>query len=171
MKISQPSSNEFIESPYQSRYIQAVKGENPFDALKKNILVEVFKNLPEDKLLYRYAENKWTPKEILGHCIDTERILSYRVLCIARGEKLSLPPFEEDDYVLSANFNKRSLRSLLLEYKAVRKATLELIKNLPTKSLKNIGQANNLVCSTRSLIWVLAGHELHHLEILKERYL
>ena len=97
--------------------------------------------------------------------------MAYRALCIARNEKQSLPGFEEEDYVKATNFEKQSLRNLLLQYKAVRKANLLLFKTLSAKEWKRIGKANNVIYSARVMAWLIAGHELHHINILKERYL
>ncbi len=173
MKISRPTEQEYNVNSFQYRYIQAVTGDDAFKTLRENIsIVENFyKNIPAEKLHFRYSEGKWTPIEVLGHIIDCERILAYRALCIARGEKQSLPGFEEDDYVKATNFEKQSLRNLLLQYKAVRKANLLLFKTLSQKELKRIGMANNIAYSARAMAWLNAGHELHHLAILKERYL
>ena len=173
MKISRPTENEYNVASFQYRYIQAVTGEDAFKTLRENISVveNFYKNIPAEKLHYRYSEGKWTPIEVLGHIIDTERILAYRALCIARGEKQSLPGFEEEDYVKATNFEKQSLKNLLLQYKAVRKANLMLFKTLTTKELKRIGKANNINYSAGAMAWLITGHELHHLNILKERYL
>ncbi len=173
MKISRPTDSEYNVTSFQYRYIQAVTGDDAAKNLRENIsIVENFyKNIPAEKLHFRYAEGKWTPIEVLGHIIDTERILAYRALCIARGEKQSLPGFEEEDYVKATNFEKQSLKNLLLQYKAVRKANLLLFKTLTTKEWKRIGKANNINYSARAMAWLIAGHELHHLRILKERYL
>jgi DinB superfamily len=173
MKISRPTEQEYNVNSFQFRYIQAVTSEDAFKTLRENIFIveSFYKNIPPEKLYFRYAEGKWTPIEVLGHIIDCERILAYRALCIARGEKQSLPGFEEDDYVKSTDFEKQSLRNLLLQYKAVRKANLLLFKTLTSKELKRIGMANNINYSARAMAWLIAGHELHHLAILKERYL
>ena len=173
MKISRPTGNEYDVNSFQHRYIQAVTGDDALQAMKENIsIVENFyKNIPAEKLLYRYAEGKWTPIEVLGHIIDCERILAYRALCLARGEQQSLPGFEEDAYVAATNFNKQSLRSLLLHYKAVRKANILLFKTLTAREIKRTGIANNKPYSAKTFIWLIAGHELHHLNILRERYL
>ena len=173
MKISRPAENEYNTTSFQYRYIQLVTGEDAFKNLRENISVveNFYKNIPIEKLHFRYAEGKWTPIEVLGHIIDTERILAYRALCIARNEKQSLPGFEEEDYVKATNFEKQSLRNLLLQYKAVRKANLLLFKTLSAKEWKRIGKANNVIYSARVMAWLIAGHELHHINILKERYL
>jgi DinB superfamily len=173
MKIFRPTSNEYDTNSYQHHYIQTVIGNDAIDSLKKNLLFveDFFKNIPQEKLLFRYDEEKWTPLEILGHIIDTERILCYRALSVARGEKQSLLGFEEDDYVKATNFNAQSLRSLILQYKAQRKSTILLFKSFDKRELERMGLANNLPTNARVLAWFVAGHELHHLNILKERYL
>jgi hypothetical protein len=173
MKISRPTEQEYNATSFQSRYIQAVTGEDALKNLRENfsIVENFYKNMPAEKLHFRYAEGKWTPIEVLGHIIDTERILAYRALCIARGEKQSLPGFEEEEYVKATNFEKQSLRNLLLQYKAVRKANILLFKTFSKKEMKRIGKANDINYSARAMVWLIAGHELHHLNILKERYL
>jgi uncharacterized damage-inducible protein DinB len=173
MKISRPTENEYNVKSFQSVYIQAVIGDDALKVMRENISIveNFFKNIPTDKLHFRYAEGKWTPIEVLGHLIDAERILAYRGLCIARGEKQSLPGFEEGDYMKAANFEKQSLKNLLQHYKAVRKANILLFKTLTAKELKRMGNANSIDYSARAIVWLIAGHELHHLNILKTRYL
>ena len=173
MKISRPTANEYDINSYQNRYIQAVMGDDALKILAENISIveNFFKNIPIEKLHFRYAEGKWTPLEMLGHIVDTEKILLYRALSVARGEKKSLLGFEEDDYVKAANFDKKSLRSLLLQFKAQRKSTILFYKSLGKRELSRMGLANGLPTNARVLAWFIAGHELHHLNILKERYL
>ncbi len=173
MKISRPTEQEYDTNSYQHRYIQAVTGDDSLKTLSENILIldNFFKNIPDDKLHFRYAEGKWTPLEMLGHIIDTEKILLYRALSVARGEEQSLLGFEEDDYVKATNFEKKSLRSLLLQFKTQRKSTVLFFKSLGKRELGRMGKANQLPTNARVLAWFIAGHELHHLNILKERYL
>ncbi len=173
MQIVRPTDKEFDINSYQNRYIQAVSGNDALVSLKENILtVETFfKEIPETKLQYCYAEGKWNVKEILAHIIDTERILTYRALSIARGEKHSLLGFDENAYAANSNMGKQSLRSLLLQYKAQRKSTILLFKSFGKRELSRMGQANNLPTNARVLAWFIAGHELHHINIIKERYL
>ncbi len=173
MKISKPTEKEYnVHSP-QNSYIQAVTLPNALQAMAENIFIveNFFKSLPAEKHFYRYAEGKWTPIEVLGHLIDTERILAYRAMCIARNEKQSLPGFDEANYVAATDFNKKSLRSLLLQYKAQRKSTILLFKSFSQHELSRLGLANNWPTSARAIAWIIPGHELHHLNILKERYL
>jgi hypothetical protein len=173
MKISRPTAAEYEVNSYQNRYIQRVMGDDALAALSENILLVTtfFKNIPEEKIHFRYAERKWTPLEILGHIIDTEKILLYRALSVARGEKQALLGFEEENYVKATNFDKKSMRNLLLQFKAQRKSTILFFKSLHEIELARMGKANQLPTNARVLAWFIAGHELHHLAILKEYYL
>ncbi len=173
MKISRPTATEYDVNSYQHLYIQRVTGDDALKTLSENILIvdAFFKNISEEKLHFRYTDEKWTPLEMLGHIIDTEKILLYRALSVARGEKQSLLGFEEEDYVRATNFDNKSLRSLLLQFKAQRKSTVLFFKSLGKRELGRMGKANQLPTNARVLAWFIAGHELHHLAILKERYL
>jgi hypothetical protein len=117
-----------------------------------------------------YAEGKWTPKEVLGHIIDTERIMTFRALCFARGEKSPLPGFDQDQYVLNAQFGQVAIEDLLEDFKIQRLAMLSLIKTLPKDSLTTIGQASGNPFSPRALFWIIPSHFEHHMTIFKERY-
>lgn len=127
--------------------------------------------IPEEKWSYVYAPGKWTIREVLVHIIDDERIYAYRALRFGRGDKTELPGFEQDDYVPYSRANERTIRSILKEYATVRKATLSLFRSFSEEDLLRKGTANKHVASVRGLLYHLAGHELHHLEILKEKYL
>lgn len=120
---------------------------------------------------HAYAPGKWTVKELIGHIIDTERILVYRITSFARGEKQSLPGFEEDEYVANAHFADRSLQSFAKEFEVLRKANLFLIHSLNEKDLDSSGTASGRQISVRAIVYVLAGHIMHHTAIIKERYL
>ncbi|OIQ27486.1 MAG: hypothetical protein BM564_11975 [Bacteroidetes bacterium MedPE-SWsnd-G2] len=120
---------------------------------------------------FRYQEGKWTIKELLLHIIDTERVFSYRALAIVRGDKASLPGFEQDDYVVNCEASSRSLDSVLEEYRAVRVSTLQLFGNLSESKMKTRGVANGNEITVRAIALIVLGHENHHLEILKNRYL
>jgi hypothetical protein len=117
-----------------------------------------------------YAAGKWTPKEVLGHVIDTERIFTFRALCFARGETSPLPGFDQDPYVLNAQFGQVAIQDLLEDFKNQRQALLSLIKTLPEESMTNLGLASGKPNSPRALFWMIAGHFEHHMIILKERY-
>ena len=120
---------------------------------------------------YAYAPGKWTIKQLIGHMIDTERILTYRLTCFARGEKTPLPGFEEDDYVANAHFGDRSLLSFSHEFALLRRSNMFLFKSLQEHELNQIGNASNRDISVRAMLFVLAGHIIHHIRIIKERYL
>lgn len=120
---------------------------------------------------YAYAPGKWTIKQLIGHMIDTERILTYRVICFARGEKTPLPGFEEDDYVANAHFSDRSLLSFSEEFSLLRRSNMYLFKSLQEHELNMMGNASNRDITVRAMLFVLAGHVIHHTNVIKERYL
>ncbi|HET8887104.1 MAG TPA: DinB family protein [Salinimicrobium sp.] len=130
-----------------------------------------FKSIPTDKLMFSYAEAKWTPKEILLHLVDTERILAYRALRIARRDRTELEGFNENDFATASNANMIAIHDLLEEYLHVRNATISLFKNFSHETLKLTGIANAKEISVGAIGFILAGHELHHLKIIEERYL
>jgi uncharacterized damage-inducible protein DinB len=160
-------------APYFEPYINLVGPKNPIHVLES--LVFGFKALlseiPEEKEQYSYAEGKWTVKEVIGHMVDTERIMTCRALCIARGEQQELPRFDENEYVANANFNRRSLMDLGHEFGFVREATITFFKSLTEADLDRKGIANKHLVTPRALLYIIAGHHLHHDGILKERYL
>lgn len=128
-------------------------------------------SLPEEKWNYRYAPDKWTIKEVLVHIIDDERIYAYRALCFARNENTPLPGFEQDEYVLYSNANERSIGNIMEEYEAVRLATIALFNGFDQTALLRQGVANKNKATVRALGYHIAGHELHHINIIKEKYL
>jgi hypothetical protein len=117
-----------------------------------------------------YAPGKWTLKDVLGHLIDDERIFAYRLLCVARGEEAELPGFDEHRYAAHAGAEVRSLEALLTEYGVVRTATVALLLGLPPEAWTRRGRVNGYACSVRGLAFHIAGHELHHLRVVRERY-
>lgn len=172
--IPKPGKSEYPE--YTEMYMKLVAG----DGLILKHLADNFRTakefiykLPPKKLLYRYAEDKWTIKEILVHIVDDERIFAYRALCFARNEKRSMPGFEQDDYARYSGANERDLDNILEEYEAVRRATIALFDGLPEESLlrKGTGSTTFHSATVRALAYHIAGHELRHLNIIKERYL
>lgn len=117
-----------------------------------------------------YQEGKWTPKEIIGHLIDTDRIMTFRALCFARGEKAPLPGFDQDDYVRNANFGEVAIADLLLDFEQQRAAILSMMRTFPQDSLGHRGVANGNLATPRALLWIIPGHFIYHLNILKDRY-
>ena len=141
--------------------------------LKKNVIsvVDFYQNIPSEKLEHAYAEGKWTPKDILLHIIDTERVFVYRAMRIARQDKTEMVGFEQDDYVDAGKANNRTINSLIEEYKAVRNATIVLFDSFSDEELKSIGKANGSPVSVRAIGYIITGHENHHNNVIRERYL
>ncbi len=127
--------------------------------------------IPVEKADFAYAEGKWTVKELIGHVLDTERIMCYRMLRIGRGDTTPLPGFEENDYVANAHFADRSLASFAAEFRALRAANLYLFRSLNETELDRAGTASGCPISTRALLFIVAGHLNHHWKLLEERYL
>ncbi|MFT4032545.1 MAG: DinB family protein [Siphonobacter sp.] len=172
--IQHPAEGEYPMIQYFSNYIDLVADEQDvFEVLKRQCdqIVRLYETLilPE-QAEFRYAEGKWSLKEMLGHMVDTERVFAYRAMCIARGEKQSLPGFDENGYMASAEFAYWSLADLLDYYQFTRKSNIIMFHNLSEKAQQRIGNANGHPVSARAMVWVLAGHEKHHLRILKDRY-
>ena len=154
--------------------IARVEGDDAIEALTRQArqVEELFGNQSETAVAgLRYAPGKWTPKEILGHLIDDERIFAYRALCIARGDTRPLESFDENVYVAGANFEERALNDLLREYSLVRAATIALFESLTPDAWLRRGTVAGYTASVRGLAFHIAGHELHHLRVLTEKYL
>lgn len=154
-------------------YVALVKGDDLPQALTRaaDAVSKTLAGIPASRADHRYAEGKWSIKELVQHLIDTERILSYRALCFARQEPKELPGFEEDSYTANSGAAARDLTELAEEYRIVHAATLALFKSFSSEDLLRYGRANGSSMSVRALGWALAGHSTHHLNILKERYL
>lgn len=166
------SEQEF--APFYARYLNLANKENTIilglnEELKNT--VSFFESIPVNKLEFKYAEGKWSIKDILLHLIDTERIFTYRALRIARNDTTELPGFEENDYVHEAKADFREIKSLIEEYIAVRKATLNLFSSFSNEDLFKIGKASNATISVRAIGYIIQGHEIHHINIIKQRYL
>jgi uncharacterized damage-inducible protein DinB len=171
-KIEKPEEGEY--APYTISYI----GLLPDDGLvlqhledNLNATTDLMLSLPEEKLLFRYAAGKWTIKEILQHLVDDERIYAYRALRFARNDETELPGFEQDDYALYSGANGRDIVDILKEFAAVRRATISLFEGFDRAALQRAGVADGKVMSVRAAAYHIAGHELRHLNIIRERYL
>lgn len=172
MKPSQLQPTEF--APFYATYINQVSEEYTLQEeleISLHRLIKFVQNIPMDKFDYRYAEDKWTIKDILQHLIDAERIFAYRTLRFVRNDKTDLPGFEENDYVNAANANDRNIMSLLTELSAVRHSTLLLFKTFSEEELVRQGTANKNLISVRALGFVIIGHQNHHQRVFQERYL
>ena len=172
MKPSQLQSTEYAS--YYGNYIDQVTDEYTLiEELEISLhrFIKFVQDISMDKFDYRYAEGKWTIKDIIQHIIDAERIFSYRALRFARNDKAELPGFEENEYVVEANGNQRSIMELLTELSSVRHATLLLFKSFNEEQLCRIGIASNNPMSVRAIGFVIIGHQNHHQKIFEERYL
>jgi hypothetical protein len=171
--MNRPHENEYAQSPYTSRYVNLVAGEDVIGQLRKgmNEVSILFSSLTPQQLNYRYAPGKWSLLELLRHMIDTERVMSYRALCIARGEKQPLPGFDESLYAQYAADAIESFAELLKEYQLLREANILLFSSLNEKALSQMGNANGKNITARAVLFVLAGHEHHHLQVIREKYL
>jgi hypothetical protein len=165
----QPGEN----APYYDRYISLVQSNDilaTLDEQRRQMLLLLSGRTEADGDL-RYAPEKWSLKEVLGHINDTERIMSYRALRISRGDETPIEGFEQDDYVRNGPFTRRSVEDLVEDFIAVRRASLSLFRNLDEAAWTRRGVANKNEMTVRALAYIIAGHELHHRRILEERYL
>jgi uncharacterized damage-inducible protein DinB len=169
--MNRPNSNE--HAPYFSTYINLVPEGDFYEQLQHSLdlCVDSFSSLSAEKADFRYAEGKWTPKEMLMHIIDTERIFCYRALTIARNDKTSLPGFDENHYAANIDVSDRTIEDLLSEFKAVRLATNLFFQYLPEQNTALIGTANNFPTSARAVAYMIIGHVIHHCNVLNSKYL
>src|SRR5579863_4323863 len=168
--IARPQPGEY--APYYDRYISQVQGADilaTLDAQRRQTML-LLSGRDESEGDFRYAPDKWSAKEVLGHVCDTERIFAYRALRIARGDRTPIEGFEQDDYVKNGPFAKAPLAEIIEDYIAVRRATLTLLRNLDESAWMRRGIANKNEVSVRALAYTIAGHELHHRRILEEKY-
>lgn len=168
--MNRPLPEEY--NAYYSKYINTVD-DNVMAELEHqaNSFSQFLQSIPEEKSLYAYAADKWTIREVVGHVTDTERIMAYRALRLARNDQTPLPGFNENLYVENSFFNNRTLQSLREEFTAVRRANLFLFKSFTDDELKRTGICSDAVTTVKALIFITAGHVNHHRRILQERYL
>ncbi len=168
--VSRPQPGEYAQ--YYDRYISLVPGDdilNTLDQQRRETMLLLSCRDEEDGN-FRYAPEKWSAKEVLGHVCDTERVFAYRALRIARADATPLEGFEQDDYVRNGPFANRPLSDLVEDFIAVRRATLSLLRDLDEAAWMRRGVANKNEVTVRALAYTIAGHELHHRRILKEKY-
>lgn len=160
-------------APYYAKYVALVEGSDILATLDRETppVVSLLSSLNEERANYRYAPDKWSVKEVIGHIADAERIFAYRALRIARGDQTPLTSFEQNSYVTAGGFDRRSLSGLAQEFSDVRAATVSLLKSLAPEAWTQRGVASNNEISVRALAYIIAGHELHHAAILQEKYL
>ena len=170
-RATRPSSDEF--APYYGTYVNKVADGDIVATLEKQIgtTLAFLRGIPEAKGGHRYAEGKWSIREVIGHLSDGERVFSYRALRFARGDATPLPGFDENEFMRQSRLDDRSLASLIAEFEAVRTASVALFDGLFPEEWTRRGSASGKDVSVRALAWIMAGHEVHHLEVLKTRYL
>ncbi|MGO4879798.1 MAG: DinB family protein [Bryobacteraceae bacterium] len=171
LAIAAPDTSEY--APYFGKYIVLVPGHHVVSALEDQPreTLALLSELSEGQGEYRYAPDKWSIKEMLGHIIDAERVFSYRALRFARHDQTPLASFEQDGYVRSGDFGGRRLADLIEEFVAVRRATVCLFRSLSGEAWMRRGIASDNPVSVRAIAYIIAGHELHHRRILREKYL
>jgi DinB superfamily len=168
-----PKPKEGDYSPYIATYFTYLEGVETLDALRDNKqkIARLFQKLTPEQQNYRYAEGKWDAKEVLQHIIDTERVFQYRALTFARNAGAELTGFDQDEYVQNACAAGRTIESLVAEYEAVRESTIALVLGFDASVWHNTGTANGTKISVAAAIGTIAGHELHHYNVYKKRYL
>jgi uncharacterized damage-inducible protein DinB len=167
--IARPASDEFAS--FYAGYIDKVPGSGPVAALEtQRSGMAALAALPVQNATYRYAEGKWSVNEVLGHLADAERVFTYRLLRVARADSTPLAGFDENAWAAVAPYHSRPIADVVKELLAVREATLALVHSLDETALRRQTVANDKVVSGRALVWILAGHTQHHLQMLKERY-
>lgn len=170
MKAERPAATEY--RPHFEPYISKVTESDIIPALvaQPAELRAALSGISEENAGHRYAEGKWSVRELIGHLIDGERVFGYRAMCIARGEEASLPGFEEDDYVANSGHDSRTLASLLDEFESLRRSHVFLFEHLTDEAATRLGTANGNPISARAIAFICVGHVRHHVGILKERY-
>jgi hypothetical protein len=172
--IGRPQPGEY--APYYDRYISLIAQQAPGDDIldildqQRRQTMMLLCGRDDDDGDFRYAPDKWSAKEVLGHVCDTERVFGYRALRISRSDATPLAGFEQDDYVRNGPFAQRPLADLIEDFIAVRRATLSLLRNLDEAAWMRRGIANKNEVTVRALAYIIAGHELHHRRILEEKY-
>jgi hypothetical protein len=169
--MNKPEQTEF--APYYGHYVSLVEDGDIIETLSSQAdeLRSLIGRLPEEMGKSAYAEDKWTIKEMLSHIIDGERIFSYRVLRVARGDETPIEGFDQDDYIENANANARPFAELLDEFDLQRRSNLLLVRNISDDDSRRMGTASQNPVSARALVYIMAGHVSHHANVLRERYL
>ena len=166
-----PETTEYAE--YYGRYIDLVADGDILETLAVQIAdsLAMLSNLDDKQTLFRYAPGKWSIKEVVGHLMDTERVFAYRALRFARGDETALPGMDQDVFIKVANFDQRPWGDLLREWRVTREANLTMFHTFDDDAMMRTGNASRFDVTVRALPWIMAGHELHHMNIIRERYL
>ena len=170
LTIPPPAADEYAD--FHRGYMSNVEGEPDAIALldRQRETIAALRSLTQEQASSRYADGKWTVREIIGHLSDSERVFAYRMLCIARGETGALPGFDEQAYATVSNADRRTLNELVEELESVRAATLTLARSLDEGALTRRGTVKNWSLSVRALAFITAGHFAHHVAVLQQRY-
>jgi hypothetical protein len=168
--MQRPNDTEY--AAFYARYVALVPESDILAVLEAQIgeIRRVLAPVSAEKELYRYAEGKWSIRQVLGHLVDCERIFGYRAFCFSRGEQAALPSFDENEYVAGARSDAVPLRDLVDELALVRQANLVVLRRLDALEWARVGTASGKPVSVRAIAWVLAGHPRHHVQVLRERY-
>jgi uncharacterized damage-inducible protein DinB len=169
--VARPAANEF--APYYGTYVNAMPDGDVVVALATQAeeTFALLSGLSEEQAAFRYAPEKWTIRDLVQHLSDSERIFAYRALRFARGDQTSLPGFDQEPYAVTARADRRLLQDLATELRDIRRTTLALVHSFDEEMLARSGTASATTITVRALVWVIAGHERHHLKVLRERYL
>ena len=169
--MQRPLESEY--APSFQGYVAHVTENEILPVLRSQIdaLDVLLDRVAPDRETYRYAEGKWSVREIIGHLIDGERVFGYRALCIARGETQNLPGFDQNDYMIAAPYDRIDLEDLLSEFRLVRLSNIAMFRTLDEAAWTRMGTANGAPVSVRALAFIMAGHLRHHMGVLRERYL
>jgi hypothetical protein len=170
-RATRPGSDEYLE--YYGRYIAKVPDGDIIETLSSQITGtgKFLRSIPESKGDHRYGPDKWSIREVIGHVSDCERVFAYRAMRFARADETPLPGFDENAYVANATFGTRSIDELVSEFEHIRHGSIHLLRGLDEAAWSRRGIANGAGISVRALAFILAGHELHHLELIRTRYL
>jgi hypothetical protein len=168
--ISPPIPSEY--APFYAGYISEAGSADPLVTMRSQLesTGTLLAGVSEERSTYRYAPEKWSIRQIVGHLTDAERIFSCRALRVARADTVPLPGFDENAFVEAAGFDRRPLASLLEEWRLVRRATIALFESLGDDDLQRCGTVNGSPMSARALAWIIPGHERHHVDVLRRRY-
>jgi hypothetical protein len=168
---NRPSAEEF--APYYEKYISLVTDDDIAAALDRQLTehLAMLRSIPEDRACVTNEPGKWSVKQIVGHLVDNERVFAYRALRFARNDATPLPGFDENEFMRDAPFDNRPLAELVSEFEHVRKSTIHLFRSLSAEAWLRAGLADEKRVSVRALAYIIAGHERHHMSILRRRYL
>jgi hypothetical protein len=169
--MDRPDRSEYAD--YYHGYVALVPDGDIEETLarQREEFLSRLRGIPEARGDHRYAEGKWTVKELIGHLVDTERVMGFRALAFARGDRTPLPGFEQDDYVAGGSFGARTIADLADEFESLRDSHLILFRSFDGDTWMRQGTASGYEFTTRAVAWIMAGHVMHHAAVLEERYL